>query len=71
MTKNTPLGAVNYNNESDLYMLECILTPSHDLAYIEGAAPINPICVQLLHQYITIRFLLVINYLYCKRRTLV
>jgi hypothetical protein len=27
----------------------CILTPSRDLAYIEGAAPINPISVQLLH----------------------
>jgi hypothetical protein len=25
-------------------------TPSCDLAYIEAAAPINPICVQLLHQ---------------------
>jgi hypothetical protein len=31
-------------------MLECILTPSRDLAYMEGAAPINPTCVQLLHQ---------------------
>jgi len=29
--------------------LECILTPSRDLAYMEGAAPINPTCVQLLH----------------------
>jgi hypothetical protein len=27
----------------------CILTPSRDLACIEAAAPINPICVQLLH----------------------
>jgi hypothetical protein len=31
-------------------LLECILTPSRDLAYMEGAAPINTICVQLLHQ---------------------
>jgi hypothetical protein len=30
-------------------LLECILTPSRDLAYMEGAAPINPTCVQLLH----------------------
>jgi hypothetical protein len=30
-------------------VLECILTPSRDLTYIEGAAPINPTCVQLLH----------------------
>jgi len=30
-------------------LLECILTPSRDLAYIEAAAPINPTCVQLLH----------------------
>jgi hypothetical protein len=33
----------------ELPLLECILTPSRDLAYLEGAAPINPICVQLLH----------------------
>jgi hypothetical protein len=32
------------------YCWRCILTPSRDLAYIEAAAPINPICVQLLHQ---------------------
>jgi hypothetical protein len=32
-------------------MLECILTPSRDLAYVGTAAPINPTCVQLLHQF--------------------
>jgi hypothetical protein len=34
-------------------LLECILTPSCDLAYIRAAAPINPTCVQLLHQNYT------------------
>jgi ankyrin repeat protein len=33
-----------------LWVLECILTISRDLAYIGAAAPINPTCVQLLHQ---------------------
>jgi hypothetical protein len=31
-------------------LLEYILTLSRDLAYIGAAAPINPTCVQLLHQ---------------------
>jgi hypothetical protein len=43
-------------------VLECILTPSRDLAYMEGAAPINPTCVQLLHQLVMWGAILKVNY---------
>jgi hypothetical protein len=46
---NSPIPD-NEEEEDDGNCWRCILTPSRDLAYIEAAAPINPICVQLLHQ---------------------